>query len=314
MVDVVSKLATYTNVTPNKSNRTHKIDTITIHHMACVGVTGKTCCDMFAAPSRGASSNYCIGYKGDIACSAPENYRSWCSNSSSNDDRAITIEVANSSADPDWKVSNESMNSLIELVTDVCKRNGIKKLLWVNDMKLVGQIDKQNMTLHKWFGGKWINGVYYPSTACPGPYLESKMDEIADKVNAKLNPSTPDQNGGDDEIYRVRKTWKDAASQVGAYKDYDLACKCADEHPGYYVFNSKGKKLYPRTTPVNNDILVEVTATALNVRKGPGTNYPITGVIYKGQVYTIVEVNKEWGKLKSGLGWICLKYTKRYIK
>lgn len=310
MADVVSKLATYTNVTPNKSVRTAKIDTITIHHMACTNVTGKTCCDIFSTPNRGASSNYCIGYKGDIACSAPENYRSWCSNSSVNDNRAITIECANSTQEPNWEISKETMNALLNLVTDICKRNGIKKLLWVNDMNLVGQIDKQNMTLHKWFGGKWINGVYYPSTACPGPYLESKMGEIANTVNARLGSSEPDQNGGD-EIYRVRKTWKDVTSQIGAYKDYDLACKCADENPGYYVFNSKGKKLYPTTAPTNNDVIVKITANVLNVRKGPGMNYPVVGVVYKNQVYTIVDTETMWGKLKSGFGWICLKYTKR---
>lgn len=300
MADVVSKLATYTNVTPNKSVRTAKIDTITIHHMACVGVTGKTCCDIFATPNRGASSNYCIGYKGDIACSAPENYRSWCSNSGTNDNRAVTIEVANSSGDPKWEISKESMNALLNLVTDICKRNGIKKLLWKNDKTLIGQVDKQNMTLHNWFA----------PTGCPGPYLESKMGEIANNVNARLGSSEPDQNGGD-EIYRVRKTWKDVASQIGAYKDYDLACKCADENPGYYVFNSKGKKLYPTTAPANNDVIVKITADVLNVRKGPGTNYPVVGVVYKNQVYTIVDTEDLWGKLKSGFGWISLKYTKR---
>ena len=252
-------------------------------------------------------------------------------NSSSNDDRAITIEVANSSADPDWKVSNESMNAVIELVTDICKRNGIKKLLWVNDMKLVGQIDKQNMTLHKWFGGKWINGVYYPSTACPGPYLEKNMGGIATAVNSRLNSSN--QNGGDDEIYRVRKTWKDAASQVGAYNDYSLACKCADEHPGYYVFNSKGQKLYPSaqtskntgkqssnttvTSGTTKEFKVYVSSAVLNIRKGPGTNYARTGKFTGVGYFTIVEVKNGtgsksgWGKLKSGAGWISLDYVKK---
>ena len=57
--------------------------------------------------------------------------------------------------------------------------------------------------------------------------------------------------------------------------------------------------------------LIEVTATVLNIRKGPGTNYAITGTIKNKGVYTIVEAKNGWGKLKSGVGWICLKYTKK---
>lgn len=55
--------------------------------------------------------------------------------------------------------------------------------------------------------------------------------------------------------------------------------------------------------------LVKVVATVLNIRKGPGTNYPVVGTITNGGVYTIVEeANKNWGKLKSGAGWISLEY------
>jgi N-acetylmuramoyl-L-alanine amidase len=56
---------------------------------------------------------------------------------------------------------------------------------------------------------------------------------------------------------------------------------------------------------------VKVTADALNVRKGPGTGYAKTGCIRDKGVYTIVEESNGWGRLKSGLGWISLAYTKR---
>ena len=57
---------------------------------------------------------------------------------------------------------------------------------------------------------------------------------------------------------------------------------------------------------------MRVTADALNIRKGPGTNYATNGMITDGGVYTIVETKGNWGKLKSGAGWICLDYTEPF--
>lgn len=57
--------------------------------------------------------------------------------------------------------------------------------------------------------------------------------------------------------------------------------------------------------------LVKVTASVLNIRKGPGTNYPIAGLIKDNGIYTIVEERSGWGRLKSGVGWISLSYTKK---
>lgn len=176
-----SKLISYTKISPNRTvNRDRKIDTITIHCMAGdMSVEG--CGQWFSKTSTGASSNYGIGSDGRIGLYCPEKDRSWCSSSRSNDMRAVTIEVANcknskGGYDADWPVSDKAYNSLIELVVDICKRNNIKKLLWKDDQSLIGQVDKQNMTLHMWFKNK----------DCPGKYLHSHMGDIADKVNAKL--------------------------------------------------------------------------------------------------------------------------------
>lgn len=59
----------------------------------------------------------------------------------------------------------------------------------------------------------------------------------------------------------------------------------------------------------SNEYLVKVTATALNIRSGAGTNNSIVGCIRDKGTYTIVETSGNWGKLKSGAGWICLDYT-----
>ena len=89
---IISPLVVYTKVSPNKSARKAKIDTITIHHMAC-NPTIETQGDNFAVSSRQASSNYGIGSDGRIGLYVEEKDRSWCSSNSANDHRAITIEL-----------------------------------------------------------------------------------------------------------------------------------------------------------------------------------------------------------------------------
>lgn len=176
-----STLATYTRLSPNRTSpRNHKIDTITIHCMAG-NLTVERCGEIFAKRSRMASSNYGIGSDGRIGLYVEECNRSWCSSNRANDMRAITIEVANDGgAATGWHVSDAAMAALIELLVDICKRNDIKKLLWKADKKLIGQIDKQNMTVHRWFKNK----------ACPGDYLFGKHSYIANEVNKRLGAET----------------------------------------------------------------------------------------------------------------------------
>lgn len=170
-----STLATYKKISPNRTSpRNHKIDTITIH--CVVGqLSVETMGNMFADKSYGASCNYCIGSDGRIGLIVEEKDRSWCSSSRDNDHRAITIEVASDTKSP-YKVNDKAYKSLINLLVDICKRNGIKKLLWEADKSLIGKVDKQNMTVHRWFAAK----------ECPGEYLYSKHGEIAKEVNARL--------------------------------------------------------------------------------------------------------------------------------
>ena len=152
-----------------------KIDTVTVHHTAGV-LSVEALGAEFANPDRQASSNYGVGNDGRIACYVEEENTAWTSSSRDNDSRAITIEVVNSKAEEPWPVSEAAYAALCGLLADVCKRNGIKRLLWKNDKSLIGQPDKQNMTVHRWFS----------ATACPGEYLYERMGAIADAVNAEL--------------------------------------------------------------------------------------------------------------------------------
>jgi hypothetical protein len=177
-----SSLVTYKKISPNRtSNRNHIIDTITIHCMAG-NLSIETCGNIFSQKSRKASSNYGVGSDGRIAMYVEEKDRSWASSNASNDHRAITIEVANDGGSPDWHVSNKAMSSLIELLTDICRRNQIQKLVWsTNKTNRVKHLNGCNMTVHRDFAAK----------ACPGNYLYNKHPYIVEQVNKKLNTIAP---------------------------------------------------------------------------------------------------------------------------
>lgn len=186
-----SPLVSYTKISPNRTSpRNHEIDTITIH--CVVGqLSVESLGDIFAPPSVQASSNYGIGSDGRIAMYVEECDRSWCSSNRENDHRAITIEVASDTTHP-YRVNEKAYKALIDLCVDICSRNGIKELKWKADKSLIGHVDMQNMTVHRWFANK----------DCPGDYLYNKHYEIAEEVNKRLKKSSP--------LYKV---------QVGAFRN-----------------------------------------------------------------------------------------------
>lgn len=175
-----SPLVSYTQLSHNcNKKRTHAIDTVTIHCTAGQR-TVEQLGAIFEPASRKASCNYAIGSDGRIALIVPEESRSWCSSNAGNDHRAVTIEVSSDEKAP-YAVNDAAYASLIYLVADICRRNGIAKLSWKHDKSLVGKTGAdgkllQNLTLHKWFANK----------ACPGAYLEERMFDIAARVNAIL--------------------------------------------------------------------------------------------------------------------------------
>lgn len=171
-----SPLVSYTKISPNKTSpRNKKIDTITIH--CVVGQCSvETLGNIFAPTSRQASSNYGVGVDGRIGMYVEEKDRSWCSSNAANDHRAITIEVASDTTEP-YAVNGKAFAALIDLVTDICQRNGIKKLVWsTNKEDRVNHKNGCNMTVHRDYANK----------SCPGTYLYERHGQIADEVNKRL--------------------------------------------------------------------------------------------------------------------------------
>ena len=199
---VGSSLATVHIWSPNHYNgRKYPITKITIHHMAGK-LSATTCGNIFLSSSSQASSTYGIGYDAEIGQYVDEADAPWTSSNYDNDNRAITIEVSNSSVGGDWPVADNVLEALIKLMVDCVQRNpGIKEINFTGDKT-------GNLTMHKWFA----------PTGCPGPYLESKFPYIAEEVNKRLGhaeaPTEPEKHEPEEPkaeatvLYRV---------QTGAY-------------------------------------------------------------------------------------------------
>ena len=178
-----SPLANYTLISPNKNSpRNHKIDTITIHCFVAQ-VTAKRGCEVFQPTSKKASCNYVVGYDGSIGL--------------------CTIEVASDNKEP-YAVTEKAYAAMLDLVTDICKRNGIKKLVWsTNKNERMNHLNGCNMTVHR----------DYENKSCPGTYLYSRHGEIAAEVNKRLgatDTAKPEPEEQAKTLYRV---------QTGAFKN-----------------------------------------------------------------------------------------------
>lgn len=323
-------------MSPNHSGaRTQKIDRITPH--CVVGQLGAEAIGgCFTSPSRQASCNYGIGTDGRVVLCVDEANRSWCSSSSANDQRAVTIECASDKAEP-YAFNNTVYNKLIELCADICRRNGKNKLIWISDKnKALAYNPASNemlLTVHRWFANK----------SCPGNWLFSRMGDLAQKVNAKLGNtggSTSENNGStnslpaapftvkvliDDLNYRSEPSMSGAVkgqTGKGVFSITEVKNGWGKLKSGVgwiYLENPEYCTVLNKVTSASNQkdssYKVRVTASVLNVRKGAGTNYGIATQVKKGEVYTIVAEQKSgnstWGKLKSGAGWISLGYTEK---
>ena len=201
-----SSLVSYTKLSPcNSGTRTHKIDRITPH--CVVGQASvESLGTLFQNYARQTSSNYGIGADGRIGLYVDENKRSWCSSSNANDQRAVTIECASSTVAP-YEMHNAVYESLVKLCVDICKRNGITKLLWLGSKEKTLAYEPKDgeavLTAHRWFANK----------SCPGEWLYSRFGDLAAKVTAELEPKKTI-------MYRV---------QVGAFRNRENAERQAKE-------------------------------------------------------------------------------------
>jgi len=152
-----------------------RITKITIHHTAGV-INGAALLNWGHNPRCGASWNYGIGNDGVIGLMTEERHRAWTSGSAENDYQAVTIEVSNSAAGGDWPVGTKAYNALLDLCTDICRRNGIGRL-----------------TFDGTKNGSLTHHSIFQTTNCPGKYLLDRFPQICDEVNKGLEGLEPEK-------------------------------------------------------------------------------------------------------------------------
>ena len=269
-----SSLVNLRDYSPNHSGtRNEKITKIAIHHTAGV-LTAQRIGSVFKSRNRQASCNYGVGSDGKIVLVVDECNRAWTTSSAWCDNRAVTIETSNSQYGGNWPVSDFVLNRLIDLVTDICKRNNIYPCTYTGGTD--GVLQK-----HEW----------YAQTTCPGPYLGSKFTYIANEVNKRLKSGNYTSKTVAD-LYRVRKSWADAKSQKGAFKNLESAKSLAKKY-NYKVYNKNGNQVYPEVKKANtnpyggvfikNENWTGITLTECNVRTSPSTKAPIVACYGKNE-------------------------------
>ena len=206
-----------------------------------------------------------------------------------------------------WYFTTETQESLVWLVSKLMDEYGISLDHVIRHYDVTGKICPNPYVKNNKLRTSWTWEEFKSRLA---EYRKSG-GYVAEGSGSASAPVTADA------WYRVRKNWGDASSQVGAFKVLDNAKACADEHPGYYVFDPDGKKVYTPKASVAVPFLVRVKIRDLNIRTGPGTDHAKTGQYTGIGVFTIVEVadgkgsDAGWGRLKSGAGWCSLDFCEK---
>lgn len=296
-------LADSSNYTKGRNG--YKICKFTPHHMAGI-LTGAQCARLFQNPNRNASANYCIGNDGSIVCNVDEDDRAWTSSSRSNDFQAITVEVSNCENGGEWRVSEAAWNSLVKLAVDVCSRYNFRL---VYDGTPNGSLTRHNM---------------FANTNCPGPYLQSRFQELADTVNAILDGNKPQpaptpvpeptgRKVGDVVKINGVYTASNSTKKLNPARDTGTITKIINGARNPYLLDNGNLGW------VNDSVIVEGSASAptmskrmrvntkagLNVRSTP--NGEKIGAIPYGTVVIVTEENNGWSKIGEGQ-WVASQY------
>ena len=267
-----SPLVSYTKISPNRNSpRLNKIDIITPH--CFVGqVTVERLGKSFESTSAQTSCNYGIGFDGRVGMYVEEKDRSWCSSNRTNDHMAVTIECASDSTAP-YAFKDVVYEKLIELCTDICRRNGKTILLWFGDktdsINYKIQPHEMLLTVHRWFANK----------SCPGDWMYSRMADLAEKVTYNLC--------GDSNVAKPAEPATPEQENVAKTEEAESKC--------------------PYRVKVSIDTLNIRKGPGTN--HSTTGKYTGKGVFTIVEESAGVGSDKGWGKLKSGAGWISLDFV-----
>lgn len=227
------------NYTKGRSGK--KIEAITIHHMAG-RLTAKQCGAIFQRPGREGSSHYGIGYDGKIALYVDESNTAWTNSNWDSNCKSVTIETSDDNSN--WYVNDTTLNSLIKLVADIAKRNNLGKL-----------VKGKNLTWHSLVADKGRE------TDCPGDYLRSKIQYIADEANKINGYGSTTSDTKVNVYYRVKTQKHGWLPEVKNLEDY--AGFQGSPITDVAIRVDKGSIKY-RVAPVGKDFLPYVTGCNIN--------------------------------------------------
>lgn len=136
--------------------------------------------------------------------------------------------------------------------------------------------------------------------------------ELCDDVkNGKVYPSAKTIENAVELTKVLMKKYNVPSSRVIRHFDV-VGKKCPAYWCGSVAKNEKWSTEFHDKLDASTNRLVKITANSLNIRAGAGVKYDVVGKVKKNEVFTIVSTKGSWGKLKSGRGWINLKYTKNF--
>lgn len=280
-----SGMEVYMRISPNSTKpRNKKIRRLTPHCVAgnlkietTLGLSSFINYDT----NKGASTNYTIGTDGRIGLGVEETNRAWTTSCRENDMEAITFEISNNGGAPDWPMSDMAIESWLRLAENIVRFYGFKRVAYKAKPSSVARGVE---TTEKWIKTWDVDPdamiitfhTWYVNKSCPGNFLMKKMPSLVDELNKRL---------------------------------------------GNYAQEEKPIPVEKPSTNNKVPYLIKINTPALNVRKGPGIKYGTNLTLTNDpNTYTIVEESEgnisstevgKWGRLKSGAGWIALKYTKK---
>lgn len=266
--------------------------------------------------TRQAGLNAWVGKMADgtVGCvqTMPWDYRPWGCGSGSKgscNDGWIQFEICEDG------LANEAYLKQVyeeacQLTAYLCKKynidpNGTISFKGVNVPTILCHADSNALGLGSNHGD--INH-WFPKFGKSMATVRADVAKLMNTTSSSTPSNTPNSSTTKVQLYRIRKTWTDSKTQMGAYSSLENAKRACDKLGGdYKVFDAEGKVIYTPAEPFK-PYVVRINVEKLNVRAQPNNTSKVKMVLNKGS-YTIVEEKNGFGKLKSGAGWIDLAYT-----